>query len=148
MNKKLKKELEKKLEKMKKKIEKQKWSNDCWSAQFFFNFFLCVCLARKFFAKFGSFFDYFFFKHCFLWKKLLFGEKCFFGRIGGMKFFWEKKIGCRIRKFSHFLSQKTTFFPNFWTIMGLGPKARNFFLDPFPKKTLRFAPPPSPQPKS
>ena len=135
----------KKIKKIEKKLKKND-QNDCWSAHFCF--FLCVCLARKIFAKFGSFFD-FLFKHCFLWKKLLFGEKCFFGRIfGGMKIFWEKKNGCRIRKFAHFLSQKTTFFPNFWTLMVLGPKARKKNLDPFQKKTLRFAPPPSPQPKS
>ena len=42
--------------------------------------------------------------------KVSFSAKCLFGRIGGLKNFWEKKIGCRIRNFSHFLCHKTTFF--------------------------------------
>ena len=42
--------------------------------------------------------------------KVSFSAKCPFGRIGGLKIFWEKKIGCRVRNFSHFLCQKTTFF--------------------------------------
>ena len=38
------------------------------------------------------------------------GNKTF---VGGLNFFWEKKNGCRIRKFSHFLCQKKTFFSIF-----------------------------------
>ena len=47
-----------------------------------------------------------------------------------------EKIGCRTRKISHFLSQKTTFWGNFWNPHIFGPKARFFyFFLTFLKKT-------------
>jgi len=56
--------------------------------------------------------------------KVLFIAKCLFGRIGGIKKI-EKKNGSRIRKISHFLSQKTTFLEP-WP-----PKAAEFFFGLF-----------------
>ena len=68
--------------------------------------------------------------------KVHFSAKCLFGRIGRLKFFWEKKFGCRIQKISHFLCQKNDFFYYFCTPLV------NFS----PKKTNRFGPPLVPKP--
>jgi len=78
--------------------------------------------------------------------KVSFSAKCLFGRIGGLKNFWEKKIGCRIRNFSHFLCQKTTFFSIFGPPLFSGRRPENFFRHFTkifaPEKKFRFGPPP------
>ena len=109
----------------------------------FFIFFVCV-FGQKNFCKiwviFWSFF--FFFKTLFPLEKTAFWRKVLFRPHWWNNKFLRKKSGCRIRNFSHFLCQKTTFFSNFWTLMVLGPKARKKKLDPFPKKLCD--PPPNP----
>ena len=62
--------------------------------------------------------------------KVPFSAKCLFGRIGGIKKFWEKKIGRRIQKKSDFLCQKTTFLEHFGEHLVFEPAAR--------KKNWRF----------
>ena len=62
--------------------------------------------------------------------KVPFSAKRLFGRIGGLTFFFfEKKNGCRIQKFSHFLCQKTTFFFDFGTPLfsGRRPEKKSVF---------------------
>ena len=77
----------------------------------FFRFFFRKTTWQNFgnFEKFCFFSVFFFFYYTFYWKSV-FSAQCLFGRIGRLKIFWEKKIGCRIPIFSHFLCQKTTLF--------------------------------------
>ena len=109
-------------------------------------FIFCVCLPRKKKCKIWVIFWYIFLtlfplaKDCFLVKS------AFSAALVGWKISEEKKLGCRIRNFSHFFSQKMTFFSNFWTLMVFGPKARKRKEKRalFPKKNFTICPPPPP----
>ena len=101
------------------------------------NFFFGVCVwPEMFLQKLGVFF----FKTLqFSLEKLLFGEKCFFGRIGGMKNFWKNKLGAGFENFHIFWAKKRRFFPIFGPSWFWGRRPEIFFWTLFQKKkTLRF----------